>query len=63
MILYRCDRCGKIQEKQFRNSVEIIVEEEPQHFFKRDRMFCDKCAEKLVDWFEAYREGGEQNDD
>lgn len=59
MILYKCDRCGKIQEKQFRNSVEITVEEEPQYFSKRYRMFCDKCAEDLVDWFIAYQKDGE----
>lgn len=62
MILYRCDRCGKIQEKPFKNSVVITIEKEPQYHLNKSRMFCNKCAEKLMDWFVVYQEGGEQND-
>ena len=30
MILYKCDRCGKIQEeKPFKNRVDITIEKEP----------------------------------
>ena len=62
MILYRCDRCGKIQRKPFKNSVLITIEKKPLHLLNENRIFCDGCAEKLVDWFVTYQEGGEQND-
>ena len=60
MILYRCDRCGKIQEKPFKNSVVITIEKEPQYYLNESRMFCDRCAEKLADWFVAYHEGKQE---
>ena len=57
MILYKCDRCGKIQEeKPFKNRVDITIEKEPQYYLNKSRMFCDKCAEKLMEWFVAYQE-------
>lgn len=60
MILYKCDRCGKIQDKPFRNRVDITIEKEPQYHLNKNRMFCDRCAKSLMDWFVAYQEGEQE---
>ena len=59
MILYKCDRCGKIQKKPFKNTIEITTEKTYGEYFTQVRMFCNECTEDLVNWFIAYQKDGE----
>ena len=48
MILYKCDRCGKIQKKPFKNIIKIITEKTYGEYFAQNRMFCnDKDLRKF----------------
>ena len=51
MIFYRCDGCGKEQEKPFVRMAKIIDKTEPQCSRERNYDLCDKCAKEFVDWF------------
>ena len=62
MIFYRCDGCGKEQEKPFVRAVKIIDNTEPRCSRERNYDLCDKCTKEFVDWFRfrKMRTRGEQ---
>lgn len=51
MIVYKCDGCGKEQEKPFAKVAKIIDNSEPRCSRESSYDLCDKCAKEFVDWF------------
>ena len=51
MIFYRCDGCGKEQEKPFAKVAKIIDNSEPRCYREQSYELCDKCTKEFVDWF------------
>lgn len=57
MNAYKCDRCGKLYERQGKSSIFNVTKRDSCYgTYQQD--LCPECAEALEKWFKA---GKEQN--
>lgn len=59
MTVYRCDKCGKIQEVPFLDKLEITKKTAPGKYEKVCYELCKDCAEEFIhDTFQAVDRAG-----
>lgn len=52
MIIYRCDRCGKIVSESRISMLKTIIGEEARFLEDEEYDLCTECIESLQEWME-----------
>jgi len=50
MIIYRCDRCGKIVSESSISTLKTIIGVEAQSLEDEEYDLCTECIESLQEW-------------